>query len=282
MNKTILPLLLVSALALSGCGKKKEEAPAQPAPAQQPAATSPGAVDQAKQVAADVAAQAQKAGEQVVEQGKQVVAQTTEQAKAAAAQVTEQAKTAVTQVKEETKTLVDSFKKPAAPAGTDAAAPLDFAALTSKVTESAKSLLSDPSVTAPVKEQLTKLADSVLGNQDGAAAAALNKIVSLKPSEEQMGLVKELQTNLGVLALGRNFDANDPASGGAVKQTIAAIQAKDTASILSGLQKLGTTAKLTDSQKDIVGNLVGSYGGKLAGLTDSVNKTSEALKGFGF
>jgi hypothetical protein len=282
MNKTLLPLLLVSAVALSGCGKKKEEQPAPTPPAQQPAAKPVGAVDQAKQVAADVAAQAQKAGEQVVEQGKQVVAQTTEQAKAAAAQVTESAKTAVAQVKDETKTLVDSFKKPAAPTGADAVATLDFAALTSKVSESAKSLLSDPAVTAPVKEQLTKLTDAVLGNKDGVAAAALNKIVALKPSEDQMGLVKELQSNLGVLALGRNFDVNDPASSGAVKQTIAAIQAKDTASIVSGLQKLGTTAKLTDAQKDIVGNLVGSYGGKLAGVTDSVNKASEALKGFGF
>lgn len=294
MNKhTLLPLLLVSAVSLAGCGKKETPAPA-PA-AQQPAKPAEaGAVDQAKQVAADVAAQAKVAGQQIADQGKQIAAQTaeqakvvaaqvTEQAKTAAAQVSDQAKTAVAQVKDEAKSLADSFKKPAAGTGAaTAAAPLDFATLTAKVTDSAKSLLDNPSVTQPVKEQLTKLTDSLLGNKDGEAAAALSKIVALKPSEEQMGVVKELQSNLGVLVLGRNFDANDPASGGAVKQTIDAIRANDTASIVSGLQKLGTTAKLTDSQKEIVTNLVGSYGGKLAGVTDTVNKATDALKGFGF
>lgn len=263
MNKILLPLLLVSAVALSGCGKKKEEAPAPTPPAQQPAATAkPSAVDQAKQVAADVAANAKKAGEQVVEQGKQVVAQTTEQAKAAAADLQKQAETAVT-------SAADSFKA-------------ELAETANKAVESAKSLLSNPQVTEPVKAELTKLIDGVMGNQDGAATSALSKIVSLKPSESQMTVVKELQSNLGVLVLGRNFDQNDPASGGVVKQTIDAIKAKDTASIFSGLQKLGSDAKFTDTQKQMLGNLLGSYNGKLAGVTDSVNKASDALKGFGF
>lgn len=252
-SRKLIPLLVVSAVVLSGCDKKKEEQPAAAA-TQQPAASS--------QASPDLGTQAKQAGEKLVEQGKEIVAQTTEQAKAAAEQVKQQATTAAT-------AAVDSFKS-------------ELAAASGKAIESAKSLLGNPQVTQPIKDELTKLIDGVTNSQDGAAAGALSKIVSLKPSEDQMGLVKELQSNLGVLVLGRNFDVNDPASGGVVKQTIDAIKSKDTASIVSGLQKLGSEAKLTDSQKQMVGSLLGSYNTKLAGAVESVNKATDAIKGFGF
>jgi hypothetical protein len=172
--------------------------------------------------------------------------------------------------------------QPAAPTTANAAASVtDFTQLSAKLVEQAKSLLANPQLTAPMKEQLTKLTDGILGNRDGVASDALAKLVSLKPSADQMGVVKELQTNFGVLALGRDFDPKDPASEGPVKQTIEALKAKDTASIVAGLQKLGTQAKLSDSQKQIVANLLGSYNAKLVGAVDKVNSATTKLKSFG-
>lgn len=286
----LLPLLLVSAALLSGCGKKEEPKPAAPAQPTPAATTTPSTLDSAKQTASEIGDQAKAAGEKIVEQGKEIAAKTGEQAKVAATQIKEKATeataAAAAQVKEAAASLEEKAKAALAAKTSGTAAPSDidptnFAALSAKISESAKSLLSNESVTAPVKEQLTKLADSVLGNQDGAAAAALAKIVSMKPSDEQMGVVKEIQANLGVLALGRNFDPNDPASGGAVKQTIDAIRAKDTAAIATGLKNIGASAKLTDAQKEIVANLTSSYSGKLSGVLDKVNGVSDKLKGFG-
>lgn len=286
----ILPLLALSTVMLSGCGKKEEPKPAEPAKTAPAASTEPTTLDSAKQTAAEIGTAAKQAGEKIVEQGKDIAAKTGEQAKVAAAQIKEKATeataTAAAQVKEAAASLEEKAKAALAAKTSGAVAPsdiapTDFAALSAKISESAKSLLTNESVTAPVKEQLTKLADSVLGNRDGAAAGALAKIVSLKPSEEQMGVVKEIQANLGVLALGRNFDQNDPASGGAVKQTIDAIRAKDTTAIATGLKNIGASAKLTDAQKEIVTNLTSSYSGKLSGVLDQVNGVSDKLKGFG-
>ncbi len=264
MNKAILPLLLVSAVALSGCGKKKDEQPAStpatPPAAEQPA--TPGVKDQAKQVVADVTAQATAAAEQAKQQALEAAEQAKQQAADAAKQAEEQAKAAV--------------------ADAAAKAQAELAALSTKAVESAKNLLNNPGVTEPVKAELNKLITGVTSGNDTESTSALNKIVALKPSEEQMALVKEVQSNLGVLVLGRNFDANDPASGGAVKQTIEAIKAKDTGAIVSNLKNMASNAKFTDSQKEMLTNLMGSYSGKLAGAVDSVNKATQTLKGFGF
>ena len=267
MNKnTLLPLLAASAFTLAGCGKK-EQPPVPPAPQTPPPAAAtaqPSALDSAKQTAADVGAQARKAGQQLADQGKQVATQVADQAKTAVSQVSDKAKTVVAQAKDGAESFADQFKKPAtAPSG-----PTDYTALAQKVSDSAKSLLANPVVSQPMKDQLTKLTASVLANKDGDASGALAQIVALKPSDDQMGVVKELQSNFAVLALGRNFDANDPASGSAVTQTIGAIKSGDVTSAVAGLRKVGASAKLTDAQKGIVTNLVSSYGGALAGVTD--------------
>jgi len=296
-RSSLLPLLASAALVLAGCDKKKEEQAVKPAPQQTPAPApaSGSALDDAKKTGAEIAAQAEQKGKEIAGQAKTVANDVAEKAKTAGAEIKtkaeaagEQIKASAQDLKERSKAAVDAFKnKPAANTAL-AASTADISteagrdAIVKQLTDSAKSLASDAAVTAPVKEQLTKLADSVLGNKDGEAAAALNQIVALKPSADQLAVVKEIQTNFGVLALGRNFDQNDPAYGGAVKQTIDAIRTQNVAGAISGLQKIGTSAKLTDSQKQIATNLVSSYGGALAGVTDKVNKVTEGLKGLGF
>lgn len=307
-QKSILPLLLVSAALLAGCEKKKE-APAAPA---RPVVTAPAAAakpqptaaEQVKQTATEVVDATKEAGEKALASTKAAAKEVGEDAKTAAANLATEAKAAATSatdavkevtkdVKTETQSFLNQLKTPAAPATTAAAsgtttaasadaAGIDVQALIGKVTESAKGLLDDSSVTTAVKEQLKKLSDSVLSGDDAEATSALSKIVALKPSDSQMATVKELQSNLGVLVLGRDFDVNDPASGGAVRQTIEAIKAKDTAAAVSGLQKIYSTAKPTDAQKQLVTNLLSSYNGKLAGVSDAVEKAGSTLKSFGF
>ncbi len=180
-------------------------------------------------------------------------------------------------------------KAPEAPAAAATATATDLAdSLKARIAEASKSaleeakaLIKDPATAAPVKEQLTKLADSLTGGKDGAAAEALAKIVALKPTEQQMGLVKELQAHVGTLVLGRNFNAADPASGGAVKAAIDAIKAKDTAGIIGNLQKLADNNKLTDAQKQMAGNLLASWSPKLAAAAEKAKAGVEKLKGFG-
>lgn len=265
MTKTIVPLLLISAVALSGCGKKKEDKPSEAsAPAQTAASADTGsasASDQAKQAAEAVAAQAKAAAEQAKQQAEAAARQAAEQAKEAAAQAQQQATAAATQA-------TDALKA-------------EISAASAKAVESAKTLLDTPQVTDSVKTELNKLISGVTSGNDAESTSALARIVALKPSDEQMTLVKEVQSNVGVLVLGRNFDANDPASGGAVKQAIDAIKAKDTAAVVTNLKTVASNASLTDSQKQVVTNLLGSYSGKLAGAVDTVNKASQALKGFG-
>lgn len=306
IRPSIIPLLASAAIVLAGCDdKKKEEVkPAAQPPATSGAAASPAssALDDAKKTGAAIADQATTKAKEVAEQAKTVAADVTEKAKTAGAEIATKAEAAGEQIKASAKDLearskaaIDAFKnKPAGTAGLAAeSADVSTAAgqqtIVTQLADSAKALAGNAAVTSPVKEQLTKLADSVLGNKDGEAAAALNQIVALKPTDDQMAVVKEIQTNFGVLALGRNFDQNDPATGGAVKATIDAIKTQNVAGAISGLQKIGTSAKLTDAQKQIAGNLVASYGGALAGVndtvnkaTDTVNKAAGALKGFGF
>lgn len=269
-------------------------APQQPAPQAAPA---PSALDDAKKTGAEIADQAKAKGKEIAAQATVVANDVAEKAKVAGAEIKTKAEAAGQQIKESaadlkerSKAALDAFKKqPVAASTADSSTEAGRDAIVKQLTESAKNLASNTAVTEPVKEQLTKLADSVLGNQDGAAAEALNKIVALKPSDDQMAVVKEIQTNFGVLALGRNFDPNDPAIGGAVKQTIDAIKTRNVTNAVTGLQKIGASAKLTDSQKQIASNLVASYGGALAGVsdkvnkaTDSVNRVTDGLKGLGF
>lgn len=183
-------------------------------------------------------------------------------AKAAAAEVTAESKKIAAG-------LTESFKA-------------ELAAASQKAIDSTKALLGDAKTSAPLKEQLAKLSDSLTGSKDGASAETLAKIVALKPTPEQMGLVKELQSNLGVLVLGRNFDQNDPASGGAVKSAIEAIKGKDTTAILSSLQQLAAQTNFTDAQKQMATNLLSSWSPGVAAAVDKAKEGAKALKGFGF
>lgn len=182
--------------------------------------------------------------------------------------------------------LTGAAKDTAAPATGAATASADSlktqaTALLKSVTDSATKLMSGDALSQPIKDQLAKFTSSLSAGKDSAAADALAKITALKPSAEQTALLSELKSNFAVLALGRDFDPKDPASSGAVAKTIAALKSKDTAGTLTGLQALFTQGKLTDDQKSLVAGLVSTYGGKLTAVTDSVNKVSDKLKGFG-
>lgn len=163
------------------------------------------------------------------------------------------------------------------------------AALLQSVTDSAKKLVDSDALTQPIKDQLAKFSTALAAGKDAVAADALSKIAALKPNEQQAALLTELKSNFAVVALGRNFDAKDPAASGNVAKTVAALKAKDTAGTLAGLQSLATQSKLTDDQKALVTNLAGSFGGKLTAAVDkakaagdSVNKITDGIKGFGF
>lgn len=301
-KKSLLPLLLVSAALLSGCDKKKEEAPRVEPVAAKPvvapaAVAQPSASEQVKEAAKDAVEATKAAGEQVVEQAKAAMKDAgvdakaasdaaVKEVKAAAASASESLKDATRDVKTEANSLLSQLKSsaaatPAAGASAEKSADFDVKGLVEKVTASAKELLEDSSVSTALKDQLKKLSDSVVSSNDAEATSALSKIVALKPSEAQLATVKELQSNLAVLVLSRDFDANDPASGGAIRQTIEAIKTKDTSAAVAGLQKIYTSAKPTDAQKQLVSNLLSSYDAKLAGVSDSIEKAGSVLKGFG-
>jgi len=188
------------------------------------------------------------------------------------------------------KATADNAAKTATDSATGSAdtAKSQVAALLEQVTASAKTLATNETFTQPIKDQLAKFTSALPTGKDTAAADALAKITALKPSTEQTALLSELKTNFAVLALGRNFDANDPVASGNVAKTVAAIKAKDSAGTLAGLRSLAAQSKLTDDQKTLVANLAGTYGGKLTAVVDkvkaggdSVNKISEGIKGFG-
>lgn len=147
--------------------------------------------------------------------------------------------------------------------------------------EEVKALMKDPATSAPVKEQLAKLADGLAGGKDGASAEALAKIIALKPSEQQMGLVKELQGNVSALVLGRSLNTADGTTSAAIKGALDAIKTKDTAGVIGNLSKVAADTKLTDAQKQMAGNLIASWNPKLAAAADKAKAGMEKLKGFG-
>lgn len=169
---------------------------------------------------------------------------------------------------------------PAAPAMTDAIK-AQVAEASKAAMEEVKVLMKDPATTGPIKEQLAKLSDSLAGGKDGATAEALAKIVALKPSEQQMGVVKELQGNVSALVLGRSLNTAEGTTAGAIKGALDAIKAKDTAAIIGNLQKVAADTKLTDAQKQMAGNLIASWNPKLAAAADKAKAGMDKLKGFG-
>lgn len=113
------------------------------------------------------------------------------------------------------------------------------------------------------------------GGDDTGALAALSKLGNVKMTPGQKELYDELKQNVDVFVMGRNFDTSNPATSGAINNTIAAIRTGDTAKATQGLTELYQKGGLSSDQKQILAELLAQYKGV---PVDSIKKMTGDLQ----
>ncbi|AHF90283.1 hypothetical protein OPIT5_08760 [Opitutaceae bacterium TAV5] len=130
--------------------------------------------------------------------------------------------------------------------------------------------------------QLQSLATSIQSGDDAEASGTLQKLMAAKPTDGQLAVLNDVRDNFALLALGRNFDTANTATQSAVGSAITAIKTGNTTDIVTSLQGLYGNARLTDTQKELVTGLVGSWNPKLADVATQAGKLRDTAKLFGF
>lgn len=142
--------------------------------------------------------------------------------------------------------------------GDDAKAQLAEAAANQSLLASAidrsKQLESMLSGNPELKGLLTNSMTSLAQKQDFIALQDINTLASAKLSDQQLGLVKSLRSDVEVLALKRNLPESGP-----VTAATQAIQSGNYAEALGPLQQTLQSGSLTDPQKQLVQTILGAH-----------------------
>jgi hypothetical protein len=251
-TKSILILAGFTGWLLTGCGgdSSKTEAPAKSEPSSAAASSAAdelkkAAADVTKSVSADAKAQAGEAAANAQKEG------------AAAYQA------ASSQITSSFQSSSDSVLKNI---GTD---------LGARVAKLGESLKTDEST----KAQLTAATQSLLGNKDSEAISGFGKVTeSSKLTPEQSALAKEVYNAAAAVVTQRNFSSVDGMNS-EVTKLVNSVWKGNYTEALPPLQKIYTQAKLTDSQKSLLGTTFDRYA---PGWRDSAAKLQQgvdALKG---
>jgi hypothetical protein len=243
-TKAILGLAGMSAWLLTGCGDSAKTQ----APAKTEAAAASSAADELKKAAADVT--------------KSVTAEAREQAKEVQKEGTAAAQAAGSQIASSVQSSSDSLLKNI---GAD---------LGTRVNKLAQSLTGNEQA----KEQLTSATQSLLGNKDAEAVSGFGKVTESKLTPEQGALAKDAYNAAAALVTQRNFSSLEGMNS-EVTQLVNSVWKGNYTEAMPPLQKIWTQAKLTDSQKNLLGTTFDRYA---PGWRDSAAKLQQgvdALKG---
>lgn len=105
-----------------------------------------------------------------------------------------------------------------------------------------------------LKSLLTNSMTSLAQGQDFIALQDINKLMDAKLTPDQMGLAKDLRSDVEVLALKRQLPQSGP-----VTAATQAIQSGDYQGAVSQLNTVMKSGTLTDPQKQLVSSIISSY-----------------------
>lgn len=247
--KSTVVIMALGVGLLAGCGdSSKTDAP--PAAS---GATAPSAADELKKAAADVT--------------KEVTAEVKKQANEAAATVQKEATAAYQNVSSQ---LVSSFQS-----SSDSLLKNISSDLGSRVAKLGDSLKTNETV----KAQLTSAVQSLLGKKDSDAVSGFGQVTESKLTPEQSALAKDVYNAAAALVTQRNFSSLDGMNS-EVSSLVNSVWKGNYSEALPPLQKIWTQAKLTDSQKNLLGTTFDKYAPGWRDSAATLQKGVDALKSF--
>ncbi|HKX60602.1 MAG TPA: hypothetical protein VJS65_02140 [Verrucomicrobiae bacterium] len=244
-TKAIIGLAGLSAWLMTGCGDSpKTETPAKP----EEAAAAASAADELKKAAAEVT--------------KSVTADVREQSKEVQKEATAAYEAAGSQIAASVQSSTDSLLKNI---GSD---------LGNRVTKLGQSLAGNE----PAKEQLTSATQSLLGNKDAEAVSGFGKVTESKLTPEQSALAKDTYNAAAALVTQRNFSSLEGMNSD-VTRLVNSVWKGNYTEAMPPLQKIWTQAKLTDSQKNLLGTTFDRYSPGWRDNAAKLQQGVDALKG---
>lgn len=247
-NNMTFCLIAASGWLLAGCGDSSTK-PTSPAPSGAAPTASSGVADEVKKVATEVATETKK--------------QATETVAAVQKQATEAYQNFSSQIASSLQSNSDSTLKNIS---------ADLSTRVSKFGDSIKT-------NGAVKAQLSSAMESLLGKNDAEAVSGLGKLTDLKLSPEQSTLAKEVYNAGAALVTQRNFSSLEGMNS-EVTSVVNSVWKGNYSQALPPLQKIWTQAKLTDSQKNLLGTTFDKYSPGWRDNAATVQKGLDTLKGF--
>jgi hypothetical protein len=243
-TKAIMGLAAMSAWVMTGCGDSAKTQ----APAKTDTAVASSAADELKKAASDVA--------------KSVTAEVRDQAKEVQKEATTAAQAAGSQIASSVQSSSDSLLKNI---GSD---------LGTRVSKLAQSLTGNESA----KEQLSSATQSLLGNKDAEAVSGFGKVTESKLTPEQSALAKDVYNAAAAMVTQRNFSSVEGMNTD-VTRLVNSVWKGNYTEAMQPLQKIWTQAKLTDSQKDLLGTTFDRYAPGWRDSAAKLQQGADALKG---
>ena len=243
-TKAIIGLAGLSAWLMTGCG----DSPKTQTPAKPEEAAAASAADELKKAAAEVT--------------KSVTAEAREQSKAVQKEATAASEAAGSQIAASVQSSSDSLLKDI---GSD---------LGNRVTKLGQSLAGNE----PAKEQLTSATQSLLGNKDAEAVSGFGKVTESKLTPEQSALAKDTYNAAAALVTQRNFSSMEGMNSD-VTRLVNSVWKGNYTEAMPPLQKIWTQAKLTDSQKNLLGTTFDRYAPGWRDNAAKLQQGVDALKG---
>lgn len=247
----LMSAVVMGGWLLTGCGDKSSQ-PAAPA-AGGSAPASPSAAEEIKKAATDVA--------------KEVTTEVKKQATEAAATVQKEATAAYQSVSSQ---LVSSFQS-----SSDSLLKNISSDLGSRVAKLGDSLKTNETV----KAQLTTAMESLLGKKDTEAVQGFSGVTESKLTPEQSALAKDVYNAAAALVTQRNFSSLEGMNSDVTK-LVNSVWKGSYSEALPSLQKIWTQAKLTDTQKNLLGTTFDKYAPGWRDNAATLQKGLDTLKSF--
>jgi hypothetical protein len=147
--------------------------------------------------------------------------------------------------------------------------------IASELTGKVQSLGSAVGTNAAVTSKLNSTLSSLAGGQDSAALTSAFKLASsAKLTPEQLGLAKQVGNLASAYVVQKNFATLDGAQGD-VANIVTSLRSGKIQSALPSLKNVAASAKLTDSQKQLITTIADKYApglSKATGAVDSLKK----------
>lgn len=147
--------------------------------------------------------------------------------------------------------------------------------IASELTSKVKSLGGLLGGNATVSDSLNSTLKSLTGGADSAAlASAFNLVKEAKLTPEQLGLAKQVGNLTSAYVVQKNFAALEGQQGD-VATIVSSLRGGKIKDALPSLKNVAASAKLTDTQKQLITTIADKYApglNKAAGALDSVKK----------